>query len=322
MIQDAINLVKPNALPGPQQQQLQQAKWWFQVLSAYMHFKPGDEQPAPQSTAPAQAQSPNIETQIKDLRAQIVEKWNQMPANFKTEIKARPDLKNYETAFNQAPKGTAAKLQALQKVFDYLDSQSKPEGELDLTAPTPTPAAQQHEQKTSTELNTDIMGKGYNQGKAYAPGSQLSPGEIPTIAATQAQAARYTTTGNAQDSFIEGWIDGYYDGHNVPGDPERGSAQTVQPTPTPSPAARPSGGPQVAKTVDISNIPVPNIPSNRGSGYDVSPLKEEVPPPGEAAKQAVYKIGTVMVRGILLMSTLGVFKMQPFGTHLPSVKVL
>jgi hypothetical protein len=192
---------------------------------------------AERTQQPTQAQSPDIETQIKDLRAQIDAKWNKLPANIKTQIKAAPDLQNYENAFNQAPRGSAAKLQALQKVFDYLDSQSKPEGELDLTAPTPTPAAQQPKQKTSTELNTDIMGKGYNQGKAYAPGSQLSPGEIRTIAATQAQAAGYTTTGNAQDSFIEGWIDGYYDGHNVPGDPERGSAQTVQPTPTPSPAS-------------------------------------------------------------------------------------
>jgi hypothetical protein len=62
--------------------------------------------------------------------------------------------------------------------------------------------------------------------------------------------------------------------------------------------ARPAQTPQAqqiqVKTIsgtDISNIPVPNIPANPGSGYDVAPLKEEVPPPGEAAKQAVYKIG-------------------------------
>jgi len=90
-------------------------------------------------------------------------------------------------------------------------------------------------QTSSTELDPDIMSKGNEAGKAYAPGSTLSPDEIRAAAKEQAQKAGYTTNDQAQNSFIEGWINGYYEGHNVPGDPERAQTQAPQPTPTPSP---------------------------------------------------------------------------------------
>jgi hypothetical protein len=98
--------------------------------------------------APTQQQAPDTTTQIKDLRVAIVAKWNKLPEDVKARIKASPDLKNLETAFNQAPKGSDEKLQALQKVSDYLDSQSTGgEGNLDLTG-TPAPAS-----ATSTDHN-------------------------------------------------------------------------------------------------------------------------------------------------------------------------
>jgi hypothetical protein len=132
-----------NFAPPASAEKLQASK----KVIAYLDSYSGGGTPAP-----AQQQGADIDTKIKDLRAAIVGKWNKLPDNVKAQINSAPDLKNLETAFNQAPKGSDEKLQALQKVSDYLDSQSTGgEGNLDLTA-TPAPAS-----ATSTDHNYRVF---------------------------------------------------------------------------------------------------------------------------------------------------------------------
>jgi hypothetical protein len=191
------------------------------------HVVPGNPERSPaQPSAQPTPTAPDIETQIKDLRAQIVAKWQKLPADIKTQIKAAPDLQNYENAFNQAPHGSAAKLKALQKVSDYLDSQTSPEGALDLTdtpAPTPTSQSQptqvspsqQSAGETATDKQIDVaMDKGQDAGKA-SPKIRSRDKRV-SAATAAARKAGYTTSGQVQNAFIEAWFNGYEDAHGGP----------------------------------------------------------------------------------------------------------
>jgi hypothetical protein len=108
---------------------MRSAEFEDQILNPYLKAQQPEQaaQPSDIGTPGHQPRDfePGIdpEASIKKLRAEIVAKWNKLPADIKAGIKARPDLQNLETAFNQAPSGPA-KSQALQKVSDYLDSQA------------------------------------------------------------------------------------------------------------------------------------------------------------------------------------------------------
>jgi hypothetical protein len=77
--------------------------------------------------------------------------------------------------------------------------------------PTPTPSE-------DSLLDPDIMEQGYKLGKAYRlprdiRGEHLSLNDIRITAEKQADRSGYPDEGQARNSFIEGWIDGYRDGH-------------------------------------------------------------------------------------------------------------
>ena len=82
-------------------------------------------------------------------------------------------------------------------------------------APTPSPS-------TSTDdslLDADIMTQGQNSGKSFAKRhskeEKATSDQIREFAGKFADREGYTDEGTARNSFIEGWIDGYYDGAGV-----------------------------------------------------------------------------------------------------------
>jgi hypothetical protein len=81
-------------------------------------------------------------------------------------------------------------------------------------APIPTPPS------TSTDdslLDPDVMTHGYNSGKIFgkkhSKEEKATPDQIREFSRKFADREGYTNEGQARNSLIEGWIDGYHDGH-------------------------------------------------------------------------------------------------------------
>jgi hypothetical protein len=88
-------------------------------------------------------------------------------------------------------------------------------GSTPVQAPAPTPPP------TSTDLlNVDIMKQGEADGKLYgkrhSKEEKATPYQIREFAAKFAGKEGYTDEGAARDSYIEGFIPGYYEGAGIP----------------------------------------------------------------------------------------------------------
>jgi hypothetical protein len=86
-------------------------------------------------------------------------------------------------------------------------------------APTPTPRASAPvpTPTPSTLLDIDNMTVGHDSGKNYGQRHpKATPDQVRELATKFADLEGYPTEGQARNSFIEGWNDGYHDGAGIP----------------------------------------------------------------------------------------------------------
>jgi hypothetical protein len=97
----------------------------------------------------------------------------------------------------------------------------------------------EHHAKSDSEgtqlSDADIQKQGYEQGKNYpvASGVQLSASEVRDTAEVQAFHNGYKTEGHQRKAFVEGWVDGYSDGHKTETAPASLPTPSTMPTPVP-----------------------------------------------------------------------------------------
>ena len=102
----------------------------------------------------------------------------------------------------------------------YLPTSNQQKAERAAAAPTPTPTPTPTPSTTSTDLlDSDIQEQGYSSGKVFgkrhSKEENATPDQIREFARKFADREGYTDEGQARNSFLEGFIDGYYDGAGI-----------------------------------------------------------------------------------------------------------